>query len=204
MSNDPLARRTDEELLLLLREGYKEAMGTLVRRYQRELFGYLRRYVNDEHLAEDIFQLTFVALYAKINQYEKGRPARPWIYAIATNQAIDAMRRVGRRPTVSIESAEVENQEGERRGLCELLESKETNPLEHADLSELRTLVRATVDRLPDFLRVVVILAYYQGLKYQDIADILGIPLGTVKSRLHTALAKLHESWSLVGSVPEL
>ena len=62
--------------------------------------------------------------------------------------------------------------------------------------AERKQLIRATVDRLPDFLKQVVILAYYQGLKYKDIAGIMGIPVGTVKSRLHTALCKLQEAWS--------
>lgn len=57
--------------------------------------------------------------------------------------------------------------------------------------------VRNTVDKLPDFLRQVVLLAYFQEMKYQDIAEVLGIPLGTVKSRLHTAMAKLQEAWGL-------
>ena len=57
-------------------------------------------------------------------------------------------------------------------------------------------MIRATVEKLPDFLKQVVILAYYQGMKYKDIADIMSIPVGTVKSRLHTALCKLHDAWS--------
>ena len=59
------------------------------------------------------------------------------------------------------------------------------------------------MDRLPDFMKQVVLMAYYQGLKYQEIADALSIPLGTVKSRLHAALVKLHESWTETPPVPE-
>ena len=69
---------------------------------------------------------------------------------------------------------------------------------------ERRERVRAGVDRLPDFLRQVVILAYYQGLKYREIADILGIPVGTVKSRLHAALVKLQEAWANSPSLREV
>jgi RNA polymerase sigma-70 factor (ECF subfamily) len=63
-------------------------------------------------------------------------------------------------------------------------------------VEERRQLVRDSVDQLPDFLKQTVLLAYFQGLKYSDIAEILGIPVGTVKSRLHTALARLQEAWS--------
>jgi len=64
------------------------------------------------------------------------------------------------------------------------------------DAAETRELVRTCIDRLPDFLRQVLLMAYYQGLKYQEIAEALDIPLGTVKSRLHAALVKLHEAWT--------
>jgi RNA polymerase sigma-70 factor (ECF subfamily) len=85
----------------------------------------------------------------------------------------------------------------------ETLESSGPGPLEAAQGEERRERVRAGVDRLPDFLRQVLILAYYQGLKYREIADILGIPVGTVKSRLHAALVKLQEAWSESPSVSE-
>src|SRR5438132_9613746 len=88
---------TDEALLARLRAGERDVFGTLVRRYERELFGYLRRYLADDDLADDVFQNTFLQVYLKIQQYEPGRPARPWLYAIATNQAIDALRRRNRR-----------------------------------------------------------------------------------------------------------
>ena len=80
--------------------------------------------------------------------------------------------------------------------MLELLEAASASPLDHLQGEERRQQVRAGVDRLPDFLRQVVVLAYYQGLKYREIADVLGIPVGTVKSRLHAALVKLHEAWA--------
>jgi RNA polymerase sigma-70 factor (ECF subfamily) len=77
-----------------------------------------------------------------------------------------------------------------------LLEAREADPFDNVDASETRELVRACLDRLPDFLKQVVVMAYYQGLKYQEIADALEIPLGTVKSRLHAAVVKLTELWA--------
>ena len=199
---DPLYQCSDEELLTRFRDGQQDVFGILVRRYQRELYGYLRRYLGDASLADDVFQATFLQLYLKSDQYEAGRPVRPWLYTIATHQAIDAMRRVGRHPTVSLDQASSEN--GEVPRLMELLESHETDPFEHAHAEERRHVVRAGVEKLPDFLKQVVILAYYQGLKYRDIADILEIPVGTVKSRLNTALTRLREAWTDTPSVPEM
>jgi RNA polymerase sigma-70 factor (ECF subfamily) len=79
--------------------------------------------------------------------------------------------------------------------LFDLIERAGPGPDAIAEGEELRRLVRVAVDELPDLLRQVVVLTYFQGLKYQDAADILGVPLGTVKSRLHAALVKLTECW---------
>jgi len=195
---------SDEDLLERFRRGEAEAFGILVRRYERELYGYLRRYLSDGCLAEDVFQNTFLQVYIKSGQYERGRPVRPWLYTIATHQAIDAMRRNGRHQAVSLDETRMEPGEGEVAGLLELLESQGPSPVEAATAQERRQQVRAGVDRLPEFLRQVLILAYYQGLKYREIADILSIPVGTVKSRLHAALVKLQEAWAETPSLHEV
>ena len=186
---------TDEQLLARLRAGDRGVFGPLVRRYERELFGYLRRYVGDDDLADDVFQNTFLQVYLKIQQYEPGRPARPWLYAIATNQAIDALRKRNRRLDRRADATATADDDGEPRALFELMPSPDAGPGDEADRAEQRGLVRAAVERLPDLLRQVVILAYFQGMKYRDIADLLEIPVGTVKSRLHAALTKLTEAW---------
>lgn len=187
---------SDEDLLARLRDGERDVFGPLVRRYERELFGYLRRYVGDDDLADDVFQNTFVQVFLKIQQYEPGRPARPWLYAIATNQAIDALRRRNRRHADRpADTVAAPDEEGEPRPLFELLPAPGESPAQAAEQSEERRRVRAAVDRLPELLRQAVLLVYFQGMKYQDAADALGIPVGTVKSRLHAALTKLTEEW---------
>jgi RNA polymerase sigma-70 factor, ECF subfamily len=193
---DPLTNCSDEDLLARFQRGQTESFGMLVGRYERELYGYLRRYLGDATLAEDVFQNTFLQLCVKISQYEPGRPVRPWLYTIATNQAIDALRRQSRHQAVSLDRVHEDNGNGDVRSLMESLESRIPGPEEMAEGQERREKIRASVDRLPDFLRQVLLLAYYQGLKYREIADILGIPVGTVKSRLHAALVKLQELWN--------
>jgi RNA polymerase sigma-70 factor (ECF subfamily) len=197
----PLSTCNDEDLLARFRKGQTDAFGVLVGRYERELYGYLRRFVGDANLAEDVFQNTFLQLVVKIGQYEPGRPVRPWLYTIATNQAIDALRRKGRHQALSLDHHREESSNGDARSLMEALQSAAPGPLDRAEGLELKERVRASVDRLPDFLRHVLILAYYQGLKYREIADILGIPVGTVKSRLHAALVKLNEMWEQTPSL---
>jgi RNA polymerase sigma-70 factor (ECF subfamily) len=184
--------------------GQKEAFGVLVRRYERELYGYLRRYLGDGSLAEDVFQNTFLQLYLKSGQYEAGRPVRPWLYTIATHQAIDALRRNARHQVLSLEQRRDDKPDGELPNLLDTLESRGPAPLDNLSARERKERVRASVERLPDFLREVVLLAYYQGLKYREIAEVLGIPVGTVKSRLHAALLKLQEAWSETPSFFEV
>lgn len=194
---------SDEELLAHVKNGQREAFGTLVRRYTGELFGYLRRYLGNADLAEDVFQNTFLQVYLKMDQFEEGRRVRPWLYTLATNQAIDALRRLGRRPAVSLDQTRTEQRAVEGGSLTEVLEEAHPGPVDHVEGEERRELVRRHVDELPDFLRQVVILAFYQGLKYQEVGEILGIPVGTVKSRMHTALNRLQVSFGTVEALRE-
>jgi RNA polymerase sigma-70 factor, ECF subfamily len=199
------ARMSDEELLQRLQAGEHDLFGTLVRRYERELYGYLHRYLGDAELAADVFQNTWVQVFVKIGQYQKERAARPWIYAIATNQSIDAMRRRARRPDMRAESYLNLQEGGEvaTKSLFEVFQVREAGPPEQAEAGEMRELVRQAVEQLPELLRQVVLLAYFQGLRYQEIADVLDIPLGTVKSRLHAALARLTEIWNEMTATEE-
>lgn len=203
MDSDPLIDCSDEDLLAAFRKGQREAFGVLVRRYEGELYGYLRRYLGDGELADDVFQNTFLQVFTKIRQYEQGRPVRPWLYTIATNQAIDALRRASRHQALSLDQEREELRGADMPQLMGFLESRGPSPLDHVQGEERRQLVRAGVERLPAFLRQVVVLAYYQGLPYKEIADIMGIPVGTVKSRLHAALVRLHEAWSALPAIQD-
>lgn len=193
--NAPLSSCSDENLLARFRSGQRGAFDQLVHRYEAELYNYLCRYLGDATLAEDVFQNTFLQVYLKSDLFTAGRPVRPWLYTVATNQAIDALRRIRRHPAVSLHAAPPVEIDGEVHSLLEMLETAGPAPLDTLQAEEARRVVRAGVGALPDFLRQVVILAYYQGLKYRDIAEIMNIPVGTVKSRLHTALIRLQETW---------
>jgi RNA polymerase sigma-70 factor (ECF subfamily) len=199
----PLDKCSDEDLLSRFCDGEMETFAILVKRYERELYGYLRRYVGDGSLAEDVFQNTFLQLYVKSHHYETGRPVRPWLYTIATHQAIDALRRNGRHQALSLNQRWDDSADDELQSLMDSLAGRGPDPVESAEFEERRQWVRRTVSDLPEFLRVVLILAYYQGLKYREIAEILDIPVGTVKSRLHAALLKLQEAWQETPSLHE-
>jgi RNA polymerase sigma-70 factor, ECF subfamily len=188
--------QTDEELLLRYREtGQADLFSELVHRYERELFSYLRRYLGDAEMAEDAFQAAFLQVHLKCQQYEPGRAFRPWLYTIATNQAIDAQRRSKRHRMVSLDRTS--GPEGDDVGkLLDLLVSKEPSPTLQIASDERRRWLHEAVDQLPQSLRDVINLVYFQDLKYREAAEALGIPVGTVKSRMHAAVARLNEAWT--------
>jgi RNA polymerase sigma-70 factor (ECF subfamily) len=185
---------TDEQLLLEYRaSGNRELFAQLVGRYERELFVYLRRYLGNAEMAEDVFQATFLQVHLKCDQFQSGRRVRPWLYTIATNQAIDANRRNRRHRAVSLDRAG-RQQSDEVGKLSDLLESGESDPLEHAQLVEKQRLVQTTLEELPEQMYAVIHLVYYQGMKYREAAEVLEVPVGTVKSRLNSAIAKLSQA----------
>ncbi len=192
-SADDLDRMTDEVLMGRYRDlGQTEDFNTLVQRYERELYRYLARYLGNPTMAEDVFQNTFLQVHLKRGLYEQGRPVRPWLYAIATHQAVDALRKSGRHPTLSLDQR-VDSGDSDPSALVDLLVGDATDPLAELQGLERREWIQASVAKLPDTLRQTLILAYYQDLKYREIAEILKIPVGTVKSRLHAAIVKLQE-----------
>jgi len=181
---------SDEELLLRYRDsGEQQAFDHLVKRFEAELYNYLRRYLGNAAMAEDVFQASFLQVHLKSHLFEEGRRFKPWLYTIATNQAIDAIRRSGKHRAVSLDSQGPED--SDVGTLVNILSDGELGPQEEMEVRERRDWVRESVDELAEPLRGVVLLVFFQGLKYRDAAEILDIPVGTVKSRLHSALIKL-------------
>ncbi|MGD0899936.1 MAG: sigma-70 family RNA polymerase sigma factor [Thermoguttaceae bacterium] len=191
----PRTAWSDERLLLAYRDrSDRAAFEELVRRYEKELYGYLRNYLGDAELAQDVFQQTFLQVHLKCGQFEPDRKLRPWLYAVATNQAIDLQRRNGRHRMASLDRRMGGDEESEAGTFVEFFDSPTRGPAEETESSEQRNDIRRAVEKLPEQTRQVVMLVYFQGLKYREAADVLSIPVGTVKSRLHTALQKLSEA----------
>ena len=189
----------DEELLLRYREtGQQEYFSQLVRRYERELYNYLCKYLGNADMAEDVFQATFVQLHLKCEQFQEGRRFRPWLYAVATNQAIDYQRRNRRHRILSLDGGG-HSEDNAASKFADLLASDVPGPLQQVSAREREAWVATAMAELSETARSVVELVYFQGLKYREAAEVLGVPVGTVKSRLHSAIARLSTSFEESG-----
>lgn len=181
---------TDEALLLRYRDhGDEEAFRELVGRYEHELYGYLCHYLHDTGRAEEVFQSAFLRLAQHSHHFLPGHRVRPWLYTIATHLAIDALRRAGRHPTTSLDA-----EHGDDSTLRNLLVGQSDEPSARLEQEERRQWLQTAVAELPQRLREALGLVYFEGLKYDDAARRLDIPLGTLKSRLHESLVKLNQA----------
>lgn len=185
---------TDEQLLQRFRSGQVSAFEELVERYRLELFHFLARFCGNRTAAEDLFQEAFLQVHLSAETFDISRKFRPWLFTIAANKARDYLRRNNRRPTPQL-SAPIDESGDDSRSFEDLLAGDFPLPPEEAEKQETRDLVKQVVGEMPDHLREMLLLAYFQQLAYKEIADMLKIPLGTVKSRLHAAVATFAELW---------
>jgi RNA polymerase sigma-70 factor (ECF subfamily) len=186
--------RSDEQLFDDYRRGDRAAFEALVRRYQRELFHFLVRFLGDRAAAEDIFQEAFFQAHQSADHFDSQRRFRPWLFTIAANKARDFLRASARRPTSPLQaSIDPNNEEG--GAFIDLMQNVQTLPGDRMEREELQHAVRKTVMEMPDNLREILLLSYFHQFPYKQIGDILGIPLGTVKSRLHAAVGYFADRW---------
>ena len=186
---------SDEQLLERYLNGDLASFQRLVERYQRELFHFLIRFIGNRASAEDVFQETFLQVHNSGESFDLSRRFRPWLFTIAANKARDLMRSQARRPTSPLQ-AEISPGDGEGGQFIDLMAADVPLPDEPAKQAEMQEQVRSVVMSLPEHLREILLLSYFHQFPYKQIADVLGIPLGTVKSRLHSAVATFSERWT--------
>ncbi len=174
----------DEELVLLSKNGDRDAFNRLVERYERSVYNLCYRLLGDFAAAEDAAQEAFLAAYRGLSRFGGGS-FRAWLMRIAANQARDELRRRRRRPASSLESALADPTRREPSLRDEAPRRAEQRARERA--------LQAMLERLPFEQRLVVILIDVQGRSYEEAAEVLDEPIGTVKSRLFRARRKLRD-----------
>ncbi len=187
-----MEHKSDEQLLADHIAGVQGAFDSLVARYADEVYGFLCRFAGNKTIADDLLQETFMQVHLAARTFDPRRSFRPWLYTIAANKARDYMRARGRRPTYSLDSALGDDDSAAPSQNIEA-------PLEPSsavvEAEEQRAAVREVLDRLPEHLRLILTLGYFQQLPYAEIATILDVPVGTVKSRLHSAVRHFARLW---------
>lgn len=195
--------RPDEALFSAYRSGEAGALEVLIRRHHDDLIRFLYRLTGDRNAAEDVFQETFLQVHISAATFDATRRFKPWLFTIAANKARDLLRRNVRRRTMDLDSPISRGSGGgggdDGRTFVDLMEIEGVQPGEQVSTAERDRLVQRAVSELPVALREVLLLAYFQRMSYSQVADVLQVPLGTVKSRLHAAVAAFARKWQVVS-----
>ena len=165
--------------------GDRDAFTEVVRRYEKRLFNYLQKFLGKPSWAQDVFQETFLQIHISADSFNPDRKFKPWLYTIASNKARDYLRSQARKPAMQITDLDEDTSSSL---LWDNLFTDETTAGDILELKEQKELVRDTIGQMPEHLRKILILAYFEQLSYKEMAEVLDIPLGTVKSRLHAAV----------------
>ena len=193
-------KQTDAELLTRYAAGEEAAFRAIVSRYKNSLYIFLRHFLSRHDLIEDVFQETFIQLFTSREDFDTSRPLRPWLFTIAANKAKDALRKRKRTAAISIGSI-ADAKEMSFDEVLNILTSETTTPYDTVEKGETSSQVRQIIADMPENLREILILAYFNKFSYKQMAQILSIPIGTVKSRLHTAVGRFAKDWKAsIGS----
>jgi RNA polymerase sigma-70 factor (ECF subfamily) len=184
----------DVELMKRYAAGDEGAFQEIVSQYKDSIYGFLRRFLNDRDLVDDVFQETFLQLYVSRDTFDQSKPLRPWLFTIAANKAKDALRRSQRVDATNLGSL-FDSDEHSIDDVLNTLDYDEHMPYDDLIREETAAQVKRVIARMPAKLREILILAYFHKFPYGEIAGILGIPVGTVKSRLHIAVNRFAEDW---------
>jgi len=188
-SMSPDALRDTEDCISRLQSGDLSALTEIMMRYQHRMYRFLLRLTQDPGLADDLFQQTWLRVIEKIGRYDARRQFEPWLFSVARNLTIDYLRQ--RQPR----SLDVVEDSGESP--AERLAATGLDPLESLLEFERGGVLAAAIAELPVIHREVLTLRFEEELKLEQIADIAGIPVSTVKSRLLRALERLRERLNL-------
>jgi RNA polymerase sigma-70 factor (ECF subfamily) len=176
------AAETDQQLVAKVQKGDSRAFDMLVLKYQHKIFGLISRYVRDADEVQDVAQEAFIKAYRALPRFRGDSAFYTWLYRIAINTAKNHLVSRSRRPPgsdVEIEDAEYFEGGGALRSL--------ENPENALFGAELKAVVENALKELPDDLRTAVTLREFDGLSYEDIAEIMDCPVGTVRSRIFRA-----------------
>lgn len=181
---------TDQQVVELARKGKESAYRELIGRYQRPVFSLIYRLVRDREKAEDLAQDTFIKVLNAIGRYDPAFKFSSWIFKIAHNTALDHLRR--KEPeTLSLQGSPHARTDAEIEASTITPESGDENPEQYTSSKEVGAVIEAAIGRLRPEYRTAIILCHVEGRAYEEIAQIMDVPLGTVKTYIHRARNEL-------------
>jgi RNA polymerase sigma-70 factor, ECF subfamily len=187
-----LIHSTDHELVTFARSGSEKAYRELLDRYQRPVFSLVYRMVRDRELSEDLAQETFVKVFNHLESYNPKYKFSSWIFKIASNLAIDTLRKKGLH-TVSLDGSRNARTSEEVESSRISVASSDESPEELLEAKELGEEIEAAIGQLRVEYRTAIVLRHVEGRPYEEIAEIMEVPLGTVKTYIHRARSELRE-----------
>ena len=182
----------DDYLMQQFIVGDRDAFSLLVNSHKRDIFNFILGKVKDRELASDLAQDVFVKLFNSAGSYTAHGKFKSWLFRIAQNICIDFYRKQKKASIISL-NGELNSRANENATLLAQLEDETSNPVKEAEYSELQTVLKQALAKLPEKHQTVLLLCQYHGMSYKEIADIQKCPVGTVKSRVHNALMKLKD-----------
>jgi RNA polymerase sigma-70 factor, ECF subfamily len=188
-----LAGLTDQEVVLQACAGREAAYRELIRRYERPVFALLFRMVRDRELAEDLAQETFIKALNAIQSYRPEFKFSSWIFKIANNAAIDHLRR-RELDTLSLDGSPHAETPEAMQATALQIGARQESPLDTVEAKELGGMIEAAIGRLRPEYRSCILLRHVEGRAYEEIAEILNLPLGTVKTYIHRARNELRQA----------
>ena len=186
-------RLSDQEVVLAARAGREAAYRELIRRYERPIFALLFRMVRDRELAEDLAQETFIKALNAIESYRPEFKFSSWIFKIANNAAIDHLRR-RELDTLSLDGSPHAETPEAMQATALQIGARQESPLDAVEAKELGGAIEAAIGRLRPEYRSCILLRHVEGRAYEEIAEILDLPLGTVKTYIHRARNELRQA----------
>jgi RNA polymerase sigma-70 factor (ECF subfamily) len=186
--------QSDEVLINRCRRGDESSFDILFDRYKARIYTFILRFVKDQKTAEDILQETFIRVFRKSRHFKHRAKFSTWLYTIAANCCKDELKRRKRRETISLDAPVGDpNRETPLLTRIETLPDLSDGPRTEAEKQELGSLLLQVLSEMPENSRLVLELHIMQGLRYREVAKILGCPVGTVQSRTYNAIQQLRK-----------
>jgi RNA polymerase sigma-70 factor (ECF subfamily) len=193
VSGPQWTRLSDQEVVLIARAGREAAYRELIRRYERPVFALLFRMVRDRELAEDLAQETFIKALNAIESYRPEFKFSSWIFKIANNAAIDHLRR-RELDTLSLDGSPHAETPEQMQATALQIGARQESPLDAVEAKELGGAIEQAIAQLRPEYRSCILLRHVEGRAYEEIAEILNLPLGTVKTYIHRARNELRQT----------